>query len=79
MTFRSIYRRCDVIAATHSQSPDFSYFCFPQPYFQIQSDKLYNSRANSRAARHERVYLKVSDAIGIRFSIQTPEILCSNP
>lgn len=79
MTFRSIHRRCDVIAATHSQSPDFPYPCFPQAYFQTQFDKVYNSCANPRAARHERIYLKVSDAIGIRFSIQPPEILCSNP
>ena len=79
LTFRSIYRRCDAIAATLSRSPGFPYRCFPQPYFQIHSDKLYNSRANPRAPRHERVYFKVSDAIGIRFSIQPPEILCSNP
>ena len=79
LTDRSIRRPWELVGATHSQSPDFPYCCFPQTHFQTQSDNLYNLTANPCAARHERVQLKESDAIGNRFSIQFQEILCSNP
>ena len=74
LSFRSTYPRCDLIATTHSRSP-----YFPQPYFQFQSDKLYNSRASQCTVRHEPGHLKVTGAVGTRFSIQSSEILCSKP
>jgi len=79
LTFRSIQQRRDIIAATHSRSLYFSCPYFPKPYFQTQFDKLYNSTPGQCVARHERNRLEVSRAVGFRFSMQLPEILCSNP
>jgi len=40
---------------------------------------FYNLTATTFAARREQVYRRVSNTVDNRFSIQTPEILCSNP
>ena len=72
MTFRSIYQRYDIVVASRSRLPHFL-----QPYFQTKADKLYNLTGYAFAARHERGCVKVGVA-GPRFSIPSPEILCSN-